>query len=177
VPIKSRIRTIPDYPKKGIMFRDITTLLKDPIGFRLVIDNLTQRYISMSDDFDVIIGIEARGFIIGGALSYTLGKGFIPIRKAGKLPFDVVSQEYDLEYGTDTVEMHTDSLEKGARVLLVDDLLATGGTTLASAALVEKLGATVTELAFIVNLPDLGGDKKLADSGYKIFSLTEFEGE
>jgi len=159
------------------MFRDITTLLKDPIGFRLVIDNLTQRYISMSDDFDVIIGIEARGFIIGGALSYTLGKGFIPIRKAGKLPFDVVSQEYDLEYGTDTVEMHTDSLEKGARVLLVDDLLATGGTTLASAALVEKLGATVTELAFIVNLPDLGGDKKLADSGYKIFSLTEFEGE
>ncbi|PCJ48460.1 MAG: adenine phosphoribosyltransferase [Gammaproteobacteria bacterium] len=177
MPIKSRIRTIPDYPKKGIMFRDITTLLKDPIGFRLVIDNLTQRYISMSDDFDVIIGIEARGFIIGGALSYTLGKGFIPIRKAGKLPFDVVSQEYDLEYGTDTVEMHTDSLEKGARVLLVDDLLATGGTTLASAALVEKLGATVTELAFIVNLPDLGGDKKLADSGYKIFSLTEFEGE
>ena len=177
MPIKSRIRSIPDYPKKGIMFRDITTLLKDPVGYRLVIDNLTQRYITISDEFDVIIGIEARGFIMGGALSYTLGKGFVPIRKSGKLPFDVVSQEYELEYGTDTVEIHKDALEKGDRVLLVDDLLATGGTTLAAAALVEKLGATVTEIAVIVNLPDLGGEAKLKENGYKVFSLTDFEGE
>ena len=177
MPIKSRIRSIPDYPKKGIMFRDITTLLQDPVGYRLVIDNLTQRYITMSDEFDVIIGIEARGFIMGGALSYTLGKGFVPIRKPGKLPFEVVSQEYDLEYGTDKVEMHTDSLEKGTRVLLVDDLLATGGTALAAATLIEKLGATVTEIAFIVNLPDVGGEAKLTENGYKVFSLTEFEGD
>ena len=177
MPIKSRIRSIPDYPKKGIMFRDITTLLKDPVGYRLVIDNLTQRYITMADEFDVIIGIEARGFILGGALSYTLGKGFVPIRKPGKLPFDVISQEYDLEYGTDKVEIHTDSLEKGTRVLLVDDLLATGGTALAAAALVEQLGATVTEIAFIVNLPDVGGEAKLTENGYKIFSLTEFYGD
>ena len=177
MPIKSRIRSIPDYPKKGIMFRDITTLLKDPVGYRLVIDNLTQRYITMADEFDVIIGIEARGFILGGALSYTLGKGFVPIRNPGKLPFDVISQEYDLEYGTDKVEIHTDSLEKGTRVLLVDDLLATGGTALAAAALVEQLGATVTEIAFIVNLPDVGGEAKLTENGYKIFSLTEFYGD
>lgn len=177
MPIKSRIRSIPDYPKKGIMFRDITTLLQDPVGYRLVIDNLTQRYIAMSDEFDVVIGIEARGFIMGGALSYTLGKGFVPIRKSGKLPFDIISQEYDLEYGTDTVEIHKDALKKGARVLLVDDLLATGGTTLAAAALVEKLGATVTEIALIVNLPDLGGEARLKEKGYKVFCLTDFEGE
>ena len=112
MPIKSRIRTIPDHPKKGIMFRDITTLIKDPVGFRLVIDNLTQRYITKEIEFDIIAGIEARGFIIGGALSYTLGKGFIPIRKIGKLPGEVVRHEYQLEYGTDTVEMHKDSMEK-----------------------------------------------------------------
>ncbi len=177
MPIKSKIRTIPDYPKKGILFRDITTLIKDPVGFRLVIDNMTQRYVAMNDDFDVIIGIEARGFIIGGALSYTLGKGFVPIRKPGKLPYTVIKQEYDLEYGTDTVEIHEDALEKGARVLLVDDLLATGGTTLAAAALIEKLGAVITEIAVIVNLPDLGGEQKLIEKGYKVFSLTEFDGE
>ena len=177
MPIKSKIRSIPDYPKKGIMFRDITTLIKDPVGFRLVIDSLTQRYISIQADFDVIVGIEARGFIIGGALSYTLGKGFAPIRKAGKLPAAVISQEYDLEYGTDQVEMHKDSLEKGARVLVVDDLLATGGTALAAAALIEKVGGLVFEMAFIVNLPDVGGERRLRDKGYKTFSLTEFEGE
>ena len=177
MPIKSRIRSIPDYPKKGIMFRDITTLLQDPVGYRLVIDNLTQRYEAISDEFDVIIGIEARGFIIGGALAYTLGKGFVPIRKAGKLPFDIISQEYDLEYGTDKVEIHKDSLEKGTRVLLVDDLLATGGTSLAAAALVEKLGALVVEIAFIVNLPDVGGEANLTKNGYKVFSLTEFDGD
>ena len=177
MPIKSRIRTVPDYPKKGIMFRDITTLIKDPVGFRLVIDNLTQRYINGEVDFDVIVGIESRGFIIGGALAYTLGKGFVPIRKKGKLPADIVTQEYELEYGTDQIEIHRDALGKGAKVLLVDDLLATGGTALAAAALIEKLGATVSEMCFIVDLPDVGGAKKLKEKGYRFFALTEFEGD
>lgn len=177
MPIKSRIRSIPDYPKKGIMFRDITTLIKDPVGYRLVIDNLTQHYLMNGVDFDVIVGIEARGFIIGGALSYTLGKGFVPVRKPGKLPAEVVALEYDLEYGSDTIEMHMDALEKGQRVLLVDDLLATGGTALAAAALIEKVGGVVAEMAFIVNLPDVGGEKKIRDKGYRIYSLTEFEGD
>ena len=175
--IKSRIRTIPDHPKKGIMFRDITTLIKDPVGFRLVIDNLTQRYITGAVDFDVIVGIESRGFIIGGALSYTLGKGFVPVRKKGKLPAETVSYEYALEYGTDTIEIHKDAIASGARVLLVDDLLATGGTALAAATLIEKLGGTVSEMAFIVNLPDVGGEKRLKEKGYKLFALTEFEGD
>jgi len=177
MPIKSKIRTILDYPKKGIMFRDITTLIKDPVGFRLVIDNFTQRYVTGDIAFDIIVGIESRGFIIGGALSYTLGKGFVPVRKKGKLPGETVSHEYELEYGTDTIEMHTDSLREGTRVLLIDDLLATGGTALASAALIEKLGGIISEMAFIVNLPDVGGAKKLAEKGYKIFALTEFEGD
>jgi len=170
MPIKSKIRSVPDYPKKGIMFRDITTLVKDPVGFRLVIDNLTQRYITDEVDFDVIVGIESRGFIIGGALSYTLGKGFVPIRKKGKLPAEIISQEYELEYGTDQIEIHKE-------VLLVDDLLATGGTALAAAALIEKLGGVVAEMCFIVNLPDVGGEQKIKEKNYKIFSLTEFEGE
>jgi adenine phosphoribosyltransferase len=157
MPIKSRIRTIPDHPKKGIMFRDITTLIKDPVGFRLVIDNFTQRYITGDINFDTIVGIEARGFIIGGALAYTL--------------------EYALEYGTDKIEMHIDSISKGTRVLLVDDLLATGGTALAAATLIEKLGGVVAEMAFIVNLPDVGGAKKLAEKGYKAYCQTEFEGD
>jgi adenine phosphoribosyltransferase len=175
--IKSRIRTVPNYPKKGVMFRDITTLIKDPVGFRLVIDNLTQRYITGEVLFDSLVGIEARGFILGGALSYTLGKGFIPIRKAGKLPAAVEEQVYNLEYGSDKVEIHKDALKNGERILLVDDLLATGGTALAAAALIEKLGGVVAEMAFIVNLPDVGGEKKVREKGYKVFSLTEFEGE
>lgn len=177
MPIKSRIRTIPNYPQKGIMFRDITTLIKDPVGFRLVIDSLTQRYITRDIKFDTIVGIEARGFIIGGALSYTLGKGFVPIRKAGKLPSDVEEQVYDLEYGTDKIEIHKDALAKGEKILVVDDLLATGGTALAAAALIKKLGGEIAEMAFIVNLPDVGGEAKLQEKGYNIFSLTEFEGE
>ncbi len=177
MPIKSKIRTIPDHPKKGIMFRDITTLLKDPVGFRLVIDNFTQRYIKGNIDFDIIVGIEARGFIIGGALSYTLGRGFVPIRKVGKLPAEVESHEYTLEYGTDTVEIHKDAISKGTKVLLVDDLLATGGTALASATLIEKLGGEVAEMAFIVNLPEVGGEKALKDKNYNFYCLTEFEGE
>jgi adenine phosphoribosyltransferase len=177
MPIKSKIRSVPDYPKKGIMFRDITTLVKDPVGFRLVIDNLTQRYITGEVNFDVIVGIESRGFIIGGALSYTLGRGFVPIRKKGKLPAEIISQEYELEYGTDQIEIHKDSIGQGEKVLLVDDLLATGGTALAAAALVEKLGGEVAEMCFIVNLPDVGGEQKLKEKNYPIFSLTEFEGE
>ena len=177
MPIKSRIRTVPDYPKKGILFRDITTLIKDPVGFRLVIDNLTQRYIKGDIHIDLIVGIEARGFIIGGALSYTLGKGFVPIRKLGKLPAEVVRHEYELEYGKDTVEVHKDAICKGAKILVVDDLLATGGTALAAASLVEKLGGCVSELAFLVNLPDAGGYAKLKSKGYNVFCLTDFEGE
>ncbi|MEN8263172.1 MAG: adenine phosphoribosyltransferase [Nitrospirota bacterium] len=177
MPIKSKIRTIPDHPKKGIMFRDITTLIKDPVGFRLVIDNLTQRYLTGDMTYDLIVGIEARGFIIGGALSYTLGRGFIPIRKIGKLPGEVERHEYQLEYGTDTVEIHKDAIVEGARVLIIDDLLATGGTAEAAATLIEKLGGKVVEMAFIVNLPEVGGEKRLKDKGYNIFCLTEFEGD
>ena len=177
MPIKSRIRTVPDHPKKGIMFRDITTLIKDAVGFRLVIDDFTQRYIKGNLDFDFIVGIESRGFIIGGALAYTLGKGFVPIRKPGKLPGEVISQEYELEYGTDSIEMHKDAIFKGAKILLVDDLIATGGTALAAAELIEKLGGVILEMAFIVNLPDIGGLQKLLDKGYKVYAQTEFEGD
>ena len=175
--IKSRIRTIKDYPKKGIMFRDITTLIKDPVGFRLVIDSFTQRYVHADINFDIIVGIESRGFIFGSALAYTLGKGFVPIRKKGKLPAEIVSQEYALEYGNDSIEMHIDAIGQGARVLLVDDLLATGGTALAAAALVEKVGGHVVEICFVVDLPDVGGAAKLKEKGYSYFALTEFEGE
>lgn len=177
MPIKSRIRTVPDYPKKGIMFRDITTLIKDPVGFRLVVDNITQHYIAGGVDFNLIVGIESRGFILGGALAYTLGKGFVPIRKKGKLPAEKVSEEYELEYGRDSIEMHKDALGDGARVLLVDDLLATGGTALASARLIEKVGGTVAEMCFIVDLPDVGGRKRLEAKGYRVFALVEFEGD
>src|SRR5512146_3248641 len=152
MPIKSRIRTVPNYPKKGIMFRDITTLIKDPVGFRLVIDTLVQRYIQKEYEFDAIVGIESRGFILGSAMSYALGKGFIPIRKKGKLSAEVETQEYALEYGTDRIEIHRDALKEGEKVLIVDDLLATGGTALAAAALVEKIGGKVVEMAFIVDL-------------------------
>lgn len=177
MPIKSKIRTVPNYPKKGIMFRDITTLIKDPVGFRLVIDSLAQRYIHDAYEFNVIVGIESRGFIIGGALAYALGKGFVPIRKKGKLPAEVMSQEYELEYGTDRIEIHTDAIKQGDRVLLVDDLLATGGTALAAAALIEKLGGKIAEMAFIVDLPDVGGRRKLEEKGYRMHALAEFEGD
>ena len=177
MPIKSKIRTVPDYPKTGIMFRDITTLIKDPVGFRLVIDSLTQRYVKGHKNFDTIVGIESRGFIIGGALSYALGKGFVPVRKSGKLPAEKITHEYKLEYGTDKIEMHIDSIQKGTKVLLIDDLLATGGTALAAAALIEKLGGVIYEMAFIVDLPDVGGSKKLKEKGYKFFALTKFEGD
>ena len=175
MPIKSRIRTIPNFPKEGIMFRDVTTLLKDPEGFKITIDTLVDRYKDM--DIDVIVGIEARGFILGAAMAYNMGKGFVPIRKKGKLPGETISEDYQLEYGVDTIEVHTDAIEKGQKVLIVDDLLATGGTIMGAISLVEKTGGDVVESCFIVDLPDLGGSKKLKDDGYKYYCLTEFEGE
>ena len=171
--IKKAIRTIPHFPKKGIMFRDITTLLKDADAFKETIDALVERYRNQS--LDLVAGIESRGFIIAGAIAYLLGKGFIPIRKPGKLPAETFRVEYELEYGKDAVEMHKDSVFKGARVLVVDDLLATGGTMKAACDLVEKAGGTVVECAFIVDLPDLKGREKLQK--YQIFTLVEFEGE
>jgi adenine phosphoribosyltransferase len=173
--IKSKIRNIPDFPKKGIIFRDITTLLNDREGFRAAIDAFIRRYSKM--EIDYIAGVEARGFLIGGAIAYELRKGLIPIRKKGKLPYETVSHEYELEYGTDTIEIHIDAIKKGDRVLIIDDLLATGGTSLACAALVEKLGGIVVELGFIVDLPDVGGRAKIAEKGYSMFTLVQFEGE
>jgi len=175
MPIKSRIRTVPHWPKKGIMFRDITTLLKDPVGLKLCIDEFVKRYEKM--DIDIVVGIDSRGFIIGGAIAYLLGKGFVPVRKKGKLPAATEQEEYALEYGTDTIEIHKDSIEPGQKVLIVDDLIATGGTALAAAKLVKKLHGEVVELAFIVDLPDLGGKKKLEDAGYTVYAQTAFEGE
>jgi adenine phosphoribosyltransferase len=171
--IKKAIRTIPHFPKKGIMFRDITTLLKNADAFKETIDALVDRYRDQS--LDLVAGIESRGFIIAGAIAYLLGKGFIPIRKPGKLPAETFRVEYELEYGRDAVEMHKDSVFKGARVLVLDDLLATGGTMKAACELVEKAGGTIVECAFIVDLPDLRGRKKLQK--YQIFTLVEFEGE
>ncbi|OHD70140.1 MAG: adenine phosphoribosyltransferase [Spirochaetes bacterium RBG_16_49_21] len=173
--LKSKIRSIPDFPKKGIIFRDITTLLNDKEGFRMTIDAFIRRYCNM--DIDFIAGIEARGFLIGGAIAYELRKGLVPIRKEGKLPYETVSHEYELEYGSDTIEVHIDSVKPGDKVLIIDDLLATGGTSLASARLIEKLGGRVVEIGFIVELPGLGGGKKILDAGYSLFSLVQFEGE
>jgi len=176
MPIKSKIRTVPDYPVKGIQFRDISTLISDPEGLQLVVKDLKERY-ETKNEFDIIVGIEARGFIVGSALAYSLKKGFIMIRKPGKLPGEVVSQEYELEYGSDKMEIQSDAFLPGTKVLLVDDLIATGGTVISAIALVEKLGGIVTETAFIVDLPDLGGSQKLKQNGYNIFTLTEFEGD
>lgn len=173
--IKDKIRTIPDFPKEGIMFRDITTLLLDPVGLKETIDAFYERY--KDRKIDVVAGIEARGFILGGALAYRLGVGFVPVRKKGKLPGSTLSHTYALEYGTDTVEIHDDAITKGQNVLLIDDLLATGGTSIAAAALIEKLEGKIDEIAFIVDLPDVGGRKVLEDSGYNFFYLCEFEGD
>ncbi len=170
--IKQKIRTIPDFPKKGIMFRDVTTLLKDPEGFKLVIDAFAQRY--SDKKIDVVVGIESRGFIVGAPLAYSLGVGFVPARKAGKLPAEVERVEYDLEYGKDKMEMHKDAIKKGDNVLVTDDLIATGGTLCAACKLVEKLGGKIVECACIVDLPELKGKEKV---NYPVFSLVEFEGE
>jgi adenine phosphoribosyltransferase len=174
-PIKSRIRTVPHYPKKGVMFRDITTLLKDAIGFRDAIQQVVNRYAGVN--IDRIAGIEARGFIIGAALASQLGVGFVPIRKTGKLPAETVAQEYKLEYGTDRIEMHVDAVSPRDRVLLVDDLIATGGTAEAACKLIERMGAEIIECCFIIDLPDLGGHARLEKNGHTVFALCEFEGD
>jgi len=175
MPLTSRIRTIPDYPKKGIMFRDITTLFKDPVGMRIAIDQLANRYLNMK--IDKVAGIEARGFIIGATLAYLLGVGFVPVRKKGKLPAETVGKDYELEYGVDRIEIHTDAIAKGEKVLLVDDLIATGGTAEAAAELIGEVGGEIVECAFIIDLPDIGGSSKLRQKGYEVFSLCQFEGE
>lgn len=172
--IKNLIRTIPNYPKDGIMFRDITTLLKDPQGFQAVIDQLTARY--QNTPIDVIAGIEARGFILGAALAFNLKKGFVPIRKKGKLPGKTITQNYDLEYGSDTIEIHDDAITSGANVLLIDDLIATGGTAIGAITLINKIGGTIFETAFVIDLPELGGTKKIQAMGHTVFSLCEFSG-
>jgi len=173
--IKSKIRTIPDWPKKGIMFRDITTLLKDPEGLKEVVRQFLERY--KDKKINVVAGIESRGFIIGSILAHELGVGFVPIRKKGKLPGEVESEEYELEYGKDTIEIHKDAIKEGDNVLIIDDLIATGGTALAACNLIKKLGGNVVECGLIVDLPDLKGREKVESSGYKVFSLVDFEGE
>jgi len=170
--IKNKIRSIPDFPKKGIIFRDITTLIKDAEAFKYTIDTFVKRYENKPVKY--IVGIESRGFIIGGAIAYQLGKGFIPIRKSGKLPADVASVKYELEYGTDQLEIHKDSIETGDIVVVIDDLLATGGTCAAAVDLVQGQGAQIYECAFIVELPELEGRSRLGAN--KIYSMVTFEG-
>jgi len=171
--LKSKIRTVPHWPMEGVMFRDITTLLQDPEAFRHACDELYKRY--KDEKIDVVVGLEARGFIFGSVLAYKLGVSFVPIRKKGKLPHKTTSHTYQKEYGPDTIEIHTDSIKKGDKVLIVDDLIATGGTCSAATALIEKLGGEIVECAFVIDLPDLKGKEKL--KGYKIFTMVEFEGE
>ncbi len=171
--VQSKIRAINDFPKKGIIFRDITTAVKDPQAMRYMIDFLTEKY--KDERIDYVAGIESRGFIFGAALAYKLGAGFVVIRKPGKLPADTISQEYELEYGTDKIEMHADAVEPGKKVLIVDDLLATGGTVDAAAKLIKKAGADVVGAAFIIELTDLKGREKLKD--IDVFSMVQFEGE
>lgn len=168
--LKEKIRSIPDFPKKGILFRDITTLLKDAEAFQEVIEQLAARYAKVP--VDIIAGIESRGFIFGAALAARLKKGFIPIRKPGKLPAKTYSAEYSLEYGTDRIEMHADAVQQGSRVLLIDDLLATGGTMQAACSLVEQAGGTVAECAFMIELGFLNGKEKL--KGYNVFSMIAY---
>lgn len=171
--IKNVIRTVPNWPIEGVMFRDITTLLLDPEAFRYTCDSLVERY--QNQKIGKIVAIDARGFIFGAVMAYKLGVGLVPIRKKGKLPYKTVSESYTLEYGESIVEIHDDSISKGEKVIIVDDLIATGGTIKAAIKLVERLGGEIAECVFIVELPDLKGRNLI--EGYKIFALTEFEGE
>ena len=172
--LKAAIRTIPDYPATGIMFRDITTLLLDPQGLRAAVDGLLLPFVNMP--IDLVAGIEARGFILGGAIAHELGKGFVPVRNKGKLPHKTIGQEYQLEYGVDSVEIHADAIEPGQHVLLIDDLIATGGTAEAAIALVQRSGGSLVAAAFIIDLPDLGGSERLKSRGVAVHSLVSFEG-
>lgn len=172
--VKDYIRTIVDFPHEGILFRDVTTLFADPRGFRMCVDQLLAPYAGQR--IDKVAGLEARGFILGGAVAHQLSTGFIPIRKKGKLPGAVISESYTLEYGEATVEVHDDAIQPGEKVLLVDDLLATGGTAEAGLRLIERLGAQVVGCAFVVDLPDLGGRRKLERLGMDVHALCAFEG-
>lgn len=174
--LKSHIRTVPDWPAPGVQFRDITPLLQDPKVFRVLIDAFVHRYMDAGRKPTVVAGLDARGFIIGSVVAYELGVGFVPIRKKGKLPFTTVEETYELEYGSATVELHTDAVKPGDRVLLIDDLIATGGTMMAGKKLLEKLGAHVMEGAAIVALPELGGLKRLQSTQLPLFTLVEFDG-
>ena len=173
--IKSKIRTIANYPREGIMFRDITTLLGDAQGFRKAVDELVQPHAGVR--IDKVAGIEARGFILGGAVAHQLSVGFVPIRKKDKLPFERLGQDYQLEYGSDRVEIHVDAIRPGDNVLLVDDLIATGGTMAASVQLIRQMGGEVVGCSFVIDLPDLGGRKRLEAMGLKVQTLCAFEGE
>ncbi|MEM8870804.1 MAG: adenine phosphoribosyltransferase [Pseudomonadota bacterium] len=172
--VKSYIRTIPDFPHKGIQFRDVTTLFQDARGFRMAIDQLLHPYAGLR--IDRVAGLEARGFILGGAVAHQLSVGFVPIRKKGKLPGTTLQQPYTLEYGEAVMEIHDDAIQPGEKVLLVDDLLATGGTAEAGVALIERSGGEVVSIAFIIDLPELGGRKKLEGLGLHIHTLCAFEG-
>ena len=173
--IKSHIRTIENYPIEGVMFRDITTLLSNPEGFGEVIEEFVSRYKDVK--IDKIAAIESRGFIVAAPLAYLLNVGLVLIRKPGKLPAKTIDQEYELEYGSDRIEVHDDAIEEGEKILIVDDLIATGGTVEAAVRLVEKMQGEVVECCFIVDLPDIGGRARLENMGQKVFTLCEFEGE
>jgi adenine phosphoribosyltransferase len=175
MPLKSLIRTIPHYPKHGVMFRDITTLLRDGDGFNATISQFVDRY--RDREIGTVAGIEARGFIIGAAIASQLGTGFVPIRKTNKRPGERIGQEYSLEYGVDRLELHIDAISPGQRVLLVDDLIATGGTAEASIKLIEQVEGKVVEACFVIDLPELGGRRRIEAMGHSVFSLCEFEGE
>lgn len=172
--VKDYIRTIVDFPHEGIMFRDVTTLFADPRGMRLAIDQLLAPYVGQQ--IDKVVGLEARGFILGGAIAHQLSIGFVPVRKKGKLPGAVISEHYTLEYGEAVVEIHDDAIQPGEKILIVDDLLATGGTAAAGIKLVERLGGEIVGCAFVIDLPELGGRKVLEDMGYEIHALCQFEG-
>ena len=173
--LRSHIRTVPDWPAPGVQFRDITPLLQNPRVFRVLIDAFVHRYMDPALRPDVVAGLDARGFILGSVVAYELNVGFVPIRKKGKLPYTTVEETYELEYGSATVELHTDAVARGQRVLLIDDLIATGGTMMAGKRLLEKLGAQVLEGAAIVALPGLGGVQRLRDSGLALHTLVEFD--
>ena len=174
VDIKALIRTIPDYPRSGILFRDITTLISSPVGLRAAVDGLVLPFLEAR--IDKVVGIEARGFILGGAVAHELGRGFVPIRKKGKLPWRTIGQDYSLEYGIDTIEIHADAISEGDRVLLVDDLIATGGTAEAAIELIRRSGGVLAAAAFVIDLPDLGGAKRLIARDVEVHTLVSFEG-
>ena len=174
--LRDHIRTVPDWPAPGVQFRDITPLLQNAKVFRILIDAFVHRYMDPAMRPDVVAGLDARGFILGAVIAYELNVGFVPVRKKGKLPFTTVEETYELEYGSATVELHTDAVKPGDRVLLIDDLIATGGTMMAGKKLLEKLGAQVMEGAAIVDLPELGGSDRLRAAGLPLFTLLDFDG-